>query len=624
VRKKKWEQQVICATPQITVGDLKRGLLDLEDFSLLIFDEAHRAVGEYAYCHIGRDYNRISSKARMIGLTASLPDDEVRIKEMLTNLSFDRIEFRDELSKDVKPYIQKTEVEWKKISLPPLLLDIRSKLKSSITIRLKRLEASGNVRIKNKNNISMKNLLDLRTEVEKLGDSQAKSDLISSIRLSHAINLLETQSIQSFLKFFDRLSKRYSGVGLRQLLEDPQVKSAYESARGASLLGVEHPKIDELKILLKSIGKGEKAIVFTGYRDSVDSIYANLASNKFRVRFLIGKSGKGQRQNEQVKTIEDMNAGLFDILVATQVGEEGLDISECSLVVFYDNVPSAVRFIQRRGRTGREAPGRVVVLIAQGTRDEIYYWAGRRKMKSGRQIVAKMQKSKQDSKGPMDKYVKNSKDLPLVYVDARESLLLVDELKKRGCRVDVQTLIVGDFIASKDVVIERKTGEDFVKSVIDGRLFKQLVAMRETYTRPVLILEGERKRATGIGTASLFGALASVVSDFNISIFMSNGLEETSQIIFHIAQREQIEKKKEVMIRNRKNVRSISDTQKYVVSGLPGVNTVLAERLLSELKTISSIFSANEAELKQVEGVGEKLAKNIKDITKKEYEPSSD
>ncbi len=218
VRKKKWEQQMICATPQITVGDLKRGLLDLEDVSLLIFDEAHRAVGEYAYSHIGREHKRTTSKARMIGLTASLPDDEVRIKEMLTNLSFDRIEFRDELSKEVKPYVQKTEVEWKKISLPPLLQDILSKLKSSITFRLKRLEASGNIRIKNKNNISMKNLLDLRTEVEKLGDSQARSDLISSIRLSHAINLLETQSIQSFLKFFDRLSKRYSGVGLRQLL----------------------------------------------------------------------------------------------------------------------------------------------------------------------------------------------------------------------------------------------------------------------------------------------------------------------------------------------------------------------------------------------------------------------
>ena len=624
VRKKKWKQQVICATPQVTVGDINKGLLDLEDVSLLIFDEAHRAVGKYAYCHIGRDYKRISSKVRMIGLTASLPDDEARIKEMLTSLSLDRIEFRDELSKDVKPYVQKTEVEWKKISLPPLLLDIRSKLKSSITIRLKRLEGSGNVRIKNKNNISMKNLLDLRAEVEKLRDSQAKSDLISSIRLSHAINLLETQSIQSFLKFFDRLSKRYSGVGLRQLLEDPQVKSAYESARGASLLGVEHPKIDELKILLKSLGKCEKAIVFTGYRDSVDSIYANLASNEFRVRFLIGKSGKGQRQNEQVKTIEDMNAGLFDILVATQVGEEGLDISECSLVVFYDNVPSAVRFVQRRGRTGREAPGRVVVLIAQGTRDEIYYWAGRRKMKSGKQIVAKMQKLKQDPKGPMNNYVESSKDLPLVYVDARESLMLVDELKKRGCRVDVQTLIVGDFIASKDVIIERKTGEDFVKSVIDGRLFKQLAAMCKTYSRPVLVVEGERKRATGIGTASFFGALASVVSDFQVSIFMSSGVEETSQIIFHIARREQIEKKKEIRIRSGKSPGSMADTQKYVVSGLPGVNTVLAERFLNNLKTISNIFSANDVELKQVEGVGEKLAKRITEITKKEYEPFSD
>jgi Fanconi anemia group M protein len=224
----------------------------------------------------------------------------------------------------------------------------------------------------------------------------------------------------------------------------------------------------------------------------------------------------------------------------------------------------------------------------------------------------------------MDNYVESSKDLPLVYVDTRESLLLVDELKKRGCRVDVQTLIVGDFIASKDVIIERKTGEDFVKSVIDGRLFKQLAAMCKTYARPVLVVEGERKRATGIGTASFFGALASVVSDFQVSIFMSSGVEETSQIIFHIARREQIEKKKEIRIRSGKSPRSMADTQKYVVSGLPGVNTVLAERFLNNLKTISNIFSANDVELKQVEGVGEKLAKRITEITKKEYEPFSD
>jgi len=220
----------------------------------------------------------------------------------------------------------------------------------------------------------------------------------------------------------------------------------------------------------------------------------------------------------------------------------------------------------------------------------------------------------------MDRYVDQSKVMPFVYVDMRESLLIVDELKKRGCKLDVKVLPVGDFVASNDVVIERKTNEDFVKSIIDGRLFQQLVAMRETYARPVLIIEGERRHVSGIGASSLFGALASVISDFQVSIFMSSGAEETSQIVFHIARREQIDKKKEVQIRSGKKPRSMADTQKYIVSGLPGVSNVLAGRLLNELSTIANIFNANEVELKRVQGIGDKLAKRIIDITNKKYE----
>lgn len=624
VRSQKWKTQVICATPQITVKDLERELLDIKDVSILIFDEVHRAVGNYSYSIIGRKYINNNPEGRIIGLTASLPDDEHRIKEVIANLSLKKIEFRDENSPDVLPYIQKTDVEWKTVFLPQVLLNIQIKLKNAILFRLNRLEANGIVKISNKSNITMKKLLDLRVIIEKSGDSNARSDIISAIRLSHAINLIETQSIQSFLKFFDRLSKRYSGIGLRQLLEDPQVKSAYESARGASLLGVEHPKISELKKILKSLVKGEQAIIFTGYRDSVDCIFESLSSDGFRVRFLIGKSGKGQRQNEQIKTIEDMKSGLFDILVATQVGEEGLDISDCNLVVFYDNVPSAVRFIQRRGRTGRESPGQVIVLIAKGTRDESYYWSGRRKLGQGRKIIDKLMKSKTISDGPMDKYIDKSKVSPLIYVDMRESLLLVEELRKMGCTVEIKSLHVGDFVVSNDIVIERKTTDDFVKSIIDGRFFKQLLAMRETYSKPILLIEGNKRRATGINNASLLGALASTISDFQVSILMSSDIEETSQIIFHIARREQIEKKKEIRIRSGKVHKTISDTQKYVVSGLPGVNTILAERLLNEMRTIANIFNADEKDLKRVDGVGEKLAKRIRDLTFKQYDSSLD
>lgn len=624
IRSQKWKKQIICATPQITVKDLERGLLDIKDISILLFDEVHRAVGNYAYSIIGRKYVTLNPNGRLIGLTASLPDDEHRIKEVIANLSFQKIEFRDENSPDVLPYIQKTDVEWKTISLPQVILNIRINLKNAILFRLNRLEATGIVKISNKKNITMKKLLDLRLNIEKSGNSDARSDIISAIRISHAINLIDTQSITSFLKFFDRLSKRYSGIGLRQLLEDPQVKSAYESARGASLLGVEHPKIHYLKKLLKNLMKGEQAIIFTGYRDSVESIFESLSSAGFRVKFLIGKSGKGQHQNEQIKTIDDMKSGLFDILVATQVGEEGLDISECNLVVFYDNVPSAVRFIQRRGRTGRETSGRVVVLIAKGTRDESYYWSGRRKLGKSKKIVDQLKKSKKISDGPMDKYIDKKKMSPLVYVDMRESLLLAEELKKRGCSVEIKPLQVGDFIVSSDIVIERKTTEDFVKSIIDGRFFKQLVAMRETYPKPILIIEGNKKRAIGINNASLLGALASTISDFQVSILMSNDIAETSQIIFHIARREQIDKKRDIQIRSGKGHKSISDTQKYVVSGLPGVNTILAERLLNEMKTIARIFNAKEIDLKKIDGVGDKLAKRISDLTFKQYDSSSD
>ncbi len=624
VRKQKWKCQVICATPQITVKDLERNLLDIKNISIIIFDEVHRAVGNYAYSIVGRKYTNIYPEGRIIGLTASLPDDDYRIKEVITNLNLQKIEFRNENSPDVLPYVHKTDIEWKTIPLPEILITIRNKLKNAILFRLNRIEATGIIKISNKNNINMKKLLDFRLNIEKSGNSNARSDIISAIRLSHAINLIETQSIKSFLKFFDRLSKRYSGIGLRQLLEDPDVKSAYESARGISLLGFEHPKINELKKLMKSLLKGEKAIIFTGYRDSVECIFESLSSDGFRVRFLIGKSGKGQHQNEQIKTIEDMKSGLFDILVATQVGEEGLDISECNLIVFYDNVPSAVRFIQRRGRTGRESPGRVVVLIAKGTRDESYYWSGQRKLGQGRKMVSDLKQLKIMSDGPLDKFIEKHNILPLVYVDIRESILLVEELRKIGCKVEIKSLEVGDFIISSEIVIERKTTDDFVKSIIDGRFFKQLVSMREMYTKPILLIEGNISRVTGINHASLLGALASTISDFQISILMSRNIEETSQIIFHIARREQLEKKREIKIRSGRVHRSISDTQKYVVSGLPGVNTILAERLLNEMRTIANIFNANETDLKRVDGVGEKLAKRIRDLTSKQYDASLD
>jgi Fanconi anemia group M protein len=106
---------------------------------------------------------------------------------------------------------------------------------------------------------------------------------------------------------------------------------------------------------------------------------------------LIGKAGKdGLKQKKQIETVQKFRDGEFNVLVATRVGEEGLDIAEVNQVIFYDNIPSSIRFIQRRGRTGRKDTGKLIVLIAKDTIDERYYWIGKRKMSAAKSMGEKM------------------------------------------------------------------------------------------------------------------------------------------------------------------------------------------------------------------------------------------
>jgi len=150
-------------------------------------------------------------------------------------------------------------------------------------------------------------------------------------------------------------------------------------------------------------------MVFTSYRDSVEEIHQQLLRRGHRAGVLIGKSGEtGQSQEEQLKSLERLRSGEYDILIATQVGEEGLDISECRLVVFYDNVPSAVRYIQRRGRTGRREPGRVVSFIAKGTRDEAYLYLVKKKIEQARRTVSNFTRK---NDGGLDSFMRGEHEI---------------------------------------------------------------------------------------------------------------------------------------------------------------------------------------------------------------------
>jgi ERCC4-related helicase len=616
-----WNKKLVCATPQVTVSDMQRKRCKLEDFSVIVFDEVHRAVGNHSYSIIASVYNEFRKDGRILGMTASLPSDPERVKEIVSKLKIAKVELRDEKDEDVRPYVYKTDVEWRELELPPLLRSVQSLTRDALNARLKLLEDASLIRRTNYGTITLKDLLRLRMKVDQIQSSQLRNALFSSIRLFHALNLVETQSLTAYKKFMDRLMDRRRGYGMSELLNDQRVKEAYEQARAALIHGAEHPKIAETLKLVEGVKSGERAIVFASYRDTVDQIYNELKNHGFRAGFLIGKSGKsGQSQKAQIKALEELKDGVYDILVATQVGEEGLDVAECNLVIFYDNVPSAVRFVQRKGRTGRRKEGRMYVLITKGTKDEAYYWMSRRRAGDARKIAATVVESKQKV-GPLDHFVSNTQEeeKPVVYADTREVPELIEKLRQRGARVEVKQLDFGDFVVSSDIVVERKTLDDFVKSIYDGRLFKQLSNMNEKYARPIIIIQGERKHLSGIGESAFYGALASVLADFKVPIFFAGSEKEVSEVVFHIARREQMEKKRDNRIREGRKPATLAESQRYVVSGIPGISGVLADRLLSQTETIENLFSSTELDLMKIEGIGEVTAKRIRELATAKY-----
>ena len=624
-RKEIWEKRVVCATPQVMVSDLRRKNCEVESFSLIVFDEVHRAVGNHAYCTIGAVYNELKRDGRILGITASLPSDQKKVEEIISKLKISKIETRDERDQDVKPYVFKTDVEWIELNLPNELKEIQRLMKEALDFRLKLLEDAALIKSNRYGSVTLKDLLRLRLKVDQIQSSQLRNSLFSGIRLLHALNLMETQSLSAFKAFMDRLYLRKRGFGMGELLNDSRVKLAIEKTEVALAQGVEHPKIGEVLKLCKGVKKGDRVIVFASYRDTVDQIYTELIKHGFRAGYLIGKSGQsGQSQKKQIQALEELREGIYDILVATQVGEEGLDVAECNLVIFYDNVPSAVRFVQRKGRTGRRKEGKICVFLTKGTRDEAYYWLSRRRLRDVKKVASALSLDKKRG-GPMDVFLREGdlqqdrENLPIVYVDTRELAQFVDKLRHRGALVEVKQLDIGDFVASSEIVIERKTIDDFVKSVYDGRLFKQIANMSNKYPRPILVIQGERKDLSGIGESAFYGAVASIVSDFKVPIFFAPSERDVIEIVYHIARREQIEKKKETKIREGRKPVTLADTQRYVVSGIPGVSAVLADRLLAKMTTVERLFSASELELRNVEGIGDVMAQRIRQLASAKY-----
>lgn len=403
-RKVVWEGEarVVFSTPQVVRNDLLEHRLSLEDYGLLVFDECHRAVKEYAYTDIAQYYVSQARYPLILGMTASPGSDLNRVLNVCRTLYIEKVEYRNEEDQDVKPYIQPIDVEWKRVNLPREYLEIRDQIRSMLDRRVNWLCNRGIIKRKLKY-VTRRSLIeagsDLRYMLEESIEEERGQIFIAIINQSlaltlfHMLELVETQGLHTLKAFLSKVElEKREKKSYAILVSDQEYRSLKNSVENSH---IEHPKAELLKQIVKeqvSNKPSSRMLAFTQYRDTASHLMEELnAIPNVKAERFVGQASKpndkGLTQEEQAERIRMLEDGELNVLVATSIAEEGLDIPAVDHVIFYEPIPSEIRYIQRRGRTGRKAPGKVTILAANESLDIFYLYASRRRTEKMRTIA---------------------------------------------------------------------------------------------------------------------------------------------------------------------------------------------------------------------------------------------
>jgi Fanconi anemia group M protein len=643
------ESRIIFATPQGVENDVLGGKIRFDDVCLLVVDEAHRAVGDYSYVYLAKRYLEQAHKARILALTASPGTDQESITQVCRHLHIEEIEVRSQDDPDVSPYVQEIDITWVKVDLPVELQEIQRILRGCHNDRIEHLRETGKLAA---GPVTKVTLLQLQQQLQgDLARGERDPDAMKAISLAaealkmlHAIDLLETQGLAALQKYFATLhegARSGQSKAVVNIVTDPQWKTAEVKVSSLIDKRIEHPKLAAMStVVLKQLHDEptSKIIIFNQYRDQAVKIKESLDDLSVSARIFVGQAKKndtGMSQKEQKKILDEFSSGGFTCLIATSVAEEGLDIPKVDLVVFYEPVPSAIRTVQRRGRTGRGEKGKVVVLMTQGTHDVGSKWVAHHKEKRMYRAITEVKRNFALDRTPQE--AKQQKTLLQSYFDDKKAKEqetagklkiigdyrekaspVMKELVEQGVVLELKQLAIGDYQVSDRVVIEYKQVGDFVDSMLDGRLLSQLRELRQ-YPRALFIIEGEQDiyAVRRVHPNAIRGMLATIAVSYHMPILWSRTPRETAGLLLAIAKREQVGGQ-DFQYHSAKPL-SDDDAQEYIIAAFPGIGAQLAKPLLAEFKSVKNIVNASEEELKKIPLIGEKKAKRIKELSEREY-----
>jgi len=387
-RKKEYEDaKIIFATPQTIQNDLIVKRINLEKCCLVVYDECHRAIGDYAYVFISQVYKAQRKEIKALGLSASPGSDKEKILEVSKNLGLNNIVYKSETDPDVSPYINKKEIELVELVLPKELDEIKKMLEACLKKRLEVFKSEGLIASSDLGKVNKKVFLMLNKELSKKISESKSPELFSLISLDseiikilYCLELLQTQGVKSLVKYFTELKNHLNIKSNSSLFKDSDFKEAVLKSFEIEDK-CEHPKFEKIKGMInENFKKDSKFIIFTQYRETAKRIVEYLKSKTVKPVLFIGQAGKqGLSQKKQLEVINDFESGSYNVLVATSVAEEGLHIPSADYAIFFEPVPSGLRMIQRKGRVGRVKIGKVFVLYTKGCIDEKYLFVSRAK-----------------------------------------------------------------------------------------------------------------------------------------------------------------------------------------------------------------------------------------------------
>jgi ERCC4-related helicase len=634
-----WERAtVILATPQVIKNDLIAGRYTLADVTLMVVDECHRAVGNYAYVFLAQRYLSTADTPLLLAMTASPGGAQEKVQEVCSNLGIEHVETRTENDPDVSPYVFERDLEYISIDLPP---DLKSAIQIINGLIEERLVLLGSLHftVPKRDKLTMKALNAINAQIQQRianrdpAGYSAASVYAECMKLKHAVTLAESQGSGPLKGYLAKLIAEGTGPGgskaSQRLAADQSFRELF--GRSGEWTKELHPKAEITLGLVReqlNAHPESRIILFATYRDTVQLLVDFLSANGIACERFVGQATKdaekGLSQKKQIAALNRFREGEFKVLIATSVGEEGLDVPSTDMVIFYEAVPSEIRSIQRKGRTGRSRAGRVVVLVTKGTSDEIFRHVSLAKEKMMHKSMQAMGNMTSSVPRPVRAEQASIEEFtpqgPKIIVDDREtSSKVVEVLSGMGVAIRLQRLAYGDYAIGDRILVERKTARDFVDTLVNRDLLGQVKAMADAVVRPVMIIEGgDLFTQRDIHPNAIRGVLAALSIDMGVSVLFTRDEQETAQMLMVLARREE-GGRGERKIHPHKIHRSVREDQEYIISAFPEVGMKNARLLLNHFSSVQAIANATLEELVAVKGIGGKTGQKIFDLCRAIY-----